>query len=846
MYNGVCNKKQVSATYFRCNLTRMKLLLLITLLGIISYTGYTQTINGTITDSKNEVLAFSSIVVKGTTQGASANSKGLYSIQLQPGSYTLVCQYIGYKSVEKKITVERGKNIEVNFQLEPQQYSLQDVTVNTNGEDPAYTIIRKTISKRTEHLKEIKKFTADVYLKGQMQLRDYPDRFFGQKVDFEDGDSSKRKMLFLSETIAKYSVDEPNKEKIEVVSTKVSGRSNAFGFSSPQIISFYNNTIQVGEDLNPRGFISPIASNALSFYRYKFQGTFYENGVEISRIKVMPRRKYEPLFQGYINIIENEWRIHSLRLTLVREQQMQFLDTLVVEQLYVPTGNVWVIKNQVIYPSGKIFGFDFFGSFVQVYDRFNLNPAFARKYFDNTIIKIYDSANKKTMAYWDSIRPLPLVKEEALDYKKKDSLEQVRKDPKYMDSVDRKRNKISPGAILFTGQSISKQKKKLFINFDPLINTFNYNTVEGGVLHFTPTFNKRFDEVSRKSLQVTPYLRYGFANKRLNAHITGRYNFGKKYFNSITVSGGRRVFQYNNAQPITSRINTYTTLLYENNHLKIYEANFLRFNYAAGIGNGLTFAAGFQFQDRFGLNNLADPVSWKNITGRSFTPNYPVDITGTVMPRNQLASFTAGLTWRPGGKYIELPDRKIGLGSDFPTFNFSVTHAVKGLLGSDADFTKWRLAVSDDLDLKLGGKLSYRGSMGGFLNAKQVFIPDYTHFQGNQTVLANNPLSGFQLAPYYRYSNTAKFYATANVDYHLNGLLTNKIPGFRRLNWFLVTGANLLYTQNGKSYYETFVGLENILKFMRVDFVKGFEKKGPSPGGIRITVPFFLENRGDD
>lgn len=831
------------ATYFRSNSDHMKPLLLASLFILLYTIGSAQVVNGTITDTKNELLPYSSVVVKGTTQGVSANSKGFYSIQLAPGNYTLLCQYIGYRSVEKKITLEKGKNIEINFQLELQQYSLQDVTVSNNGEDPAYAIIRKAIGKRTEHLKEIKKFTADVYLKGQLQLRDYPKRFFGQKVDFEDGDSSKRKMLVLSETIARYSVEEPAKEKVEVISTKVSGRSNSFGFSSPQIISFYNNTIQVGENLNPRGFISPIASTALSFYRYKFEGTFYENGVEISRIKVIPKRKFEPLFQGYINIVENEWRIHSLRLNLVREQQMQLLDTLVIEQLYVPAENVWVIKNQVIYPSGKIFGFDFFGSFVQVYDRFNLNPVFAKKYFDNTIIKVYDSANKKSMAYWDSIRPLPLLTEEALDYRKKDSLEQVRKDPKYMDSIDRKRNKISLGGIFLTGQSISKQKTRTFLSFEPLINTLNYNTVEGGVLHFSPTWSKRFDETSRKSLQLTPYIRYGFANQHFNAHITGSYNFGKKYFNSISVSGGRRVFQYNNAAPISSRINTYTTLLYENNHMKIYEANFFRINYSAGVGNGLTLNAGFQFQDRFGLQNLSDPVSWKNIEGRSFTPNYPADITNAVMPRNQAALFTAGFNWRPGGKYIEIPGRKIAVGSNYPTFNFALTHAVKGFLGSDADFTKWRLSVADDLDLKLGGKLSYRGSIGGFLSAKQVFIPDYTHFQGNQTVLANDPLSGFQLAPYYRYSNTSKFYATANVEYHLNGLLSNKIPGFRRLNWFFVTGANLLYTQAGKNYYETFFGVENILKFIRVDFVQGFETNGPSPRGIRISVPLFEGGR---
>lgn len=600
----------------------------------------------------------------------------------------------------------------------------------------------------------------------------------------------------------------------------------------------------MGEDLNPRGFISPISSNALAYYRYKFEGTFYENGIEISRIKVMPRRKYEPLFQGYINIIEDQWRIHSLRLNLVREQQMQFLDTLVVEQLYVPAGNVWVIKNQVIYPSGKIFGFDFFGSFVQVYDHFDLNPVFSKKYFDNTILKFYDSSNKRPMAYWDSVRPLPLLKEEVLDYKKKDSLEQVRKEPKYMDSIDRKRNRVTVGNILFAGQFISKQKKKETINLDPLISTLNYNTVEGGVVHFSPVWNKRYE--GRKSLRISPYLRYGLANRHFNAHVSGRYAFGKKYFNSLTVEGGRKVFQYNNANPITSRINSITTLFYENNHLKIYEAGFFRINYNAGIGNGLTIGMNFQFQDRHILNNLPDPVSWKNIAGRSFTPNYPVDLTSVNMPRNQASTLTFALNWRPGGKYIELPDRKIGIGSDYPSFNLSVTQAVKGLLGSDANFSKWRLSVLDDIDMKLGGRFSYRGSIGGFLQAKQVFIPDYQHVLGNQTVLANDPLTGFQLAPYYRYSNTSKFFATAHAEYHLNGLISNKIPGFRRLNWFFVTGANFLHTGKGKNYVEVFAGVENILKFLRVDFVQGFETNGPSPRGVRITLPFFLESRDND
>ena len=98
--------------------------------------------------------------------------------------------------------------------------------------------------------------------------------------------------------------------------------------------------------------------------------------------------------------MEDEWRIQSVQIKLLKEQAMQLIDTLVLEQLYVPAaGNVWVIKSQVLYPSGKIFGFDFWGIFLQVYDKFNLNPTFKKKFFDHTILKFEDSANKKTMAY---------------------------------------------------------------------------------------------------------------------------------------------------------------------------------------------------------------------------------------------------------------------------------------------------------------------------------------------------------------------------------------------------------------------------------------------------------------
>ena len=354
---------------------------------LINYsTVFSADIKGIVNDTKGNPLAYSSVLIKGTTKGTTANAKGAFLISLNEGNYTIVCQHIGYKTTEKKIKVSK-ENLTIDFELEEQQYKMNEVVVKNGGENPAYEIIRNAIKKRDEHLNEIKKFECEVYVKGQIQLRNYPKTFFGNKVDFEDGDTSKRKIIFLSESVAKYSVDGKDKRKIEVISTRVSGSSDGFGLASPQIISFYQNIINVGKGLNPRGFISPISDNALHYYKYKYEGSFIENNQMINRIKVTPKRTYEPLFTGYINIIEDEWRVHSTDLFLLKEQQLQFLDTLKIQQLYVPLNNHWTIKQQVIYPAGKFFSFDFFGNIVQVYNKFNTSPNFAKGFFDNVIMK---------------------------------------------------------------------------------------------------------------------------------------------------------------------------------------------------------------------------------------------------------------------------------------------------------------------------------------------------------------------------------------------------------------------------------------------------------------------------
>lgn len=810
---------------------------------LISYAGK---ISGTITDIEGKPLPYSSIFVKGSGKGTNANNEGKYSISLDPGKYTIICQHVGYKTEERTITVT-SQDIQLDFTLKFQEVVLGEVIV-TMGNNPGNEIIRNTIKKRAYYQDQLNKFQCQVYTKGQLRVRSYPKRIFGRKIDFEDGDTSKQKMLYLSETISIYSVDKPNKAKIEVLSSKVSGQSDGYGLSAPQFFSLYDNNVFIGNRLNPRGFISPISENAMNYYRYKYQGTFYEDGRQISKIRVIPKRKFEPLFSGYINIVEDEWRIHSFQLLLNKESQLELLDSIRLEQIYRPVNkDVWAISSQVMYPAVKILGFDAYGSFINIYSDFNIEPQFDKKVFSSTILKYNDSSNKKTIDYWEAVRPVPLQAEEVIDYKRKDSLELVRKDPHYIDSLDKIRNKINLIGAMFTGQTFFAETKRSSFAIRPLTEQVSFNIVEGLVINTGATWMKRLDSsiLSKRSITLEPNLRYGSLNKHFNAHLKVIYTFGTTYASSVSLSGGKRIFQFNNNSPIGARGNTLSTLLSENNRLRLYEAWYLRGSFIKGIGHGFSWTAAFQYQDRMPLDNRTD-YTWRDKKNKTYTPNYPFEIVNQNIQRHQAFITLFGINWQPGTRYIELPDQKINIGSKYPVFALQYIKSIDRFLGSDEDFSRWKLTIRDDLNFKMIGRFSYRIGFGGFIDHKKVQVPDYQHFNGNQSTFATEYLNSFQLLPIYKFSNLSDFYSLAHIEHNFNGFLTNKIPGIRKLNLYLVTGANGFYISNNNYYYEVFVGLANIFKRGRIDFVQSFYNGKLSDSGFRIGLGGLSRRRGDD
>jgi Family of unknown function (DUF5686)/CarboxypepD_reg-like domain len=820
---------------------RPLLSLLFTLFSIISFAGK---ISGTVTDDKGMPLPYASISIKGTTKGTNANSSGHYSITLSPGQYTLICQYVSYKKEEKTITVTTEDQT-VNFTLSVQQLTLTEVIVK-KGEDPAYEIIRQAIKKRSYYNNQVDSFSVDVYIKGLLRSRGLPTRVFGKKVEREqnDGlDSLGKGILFLSESLTNVSFKKPDKIKYRVISSRVSGSNRGVGLSFPTFINFYQNNVSVFDNnINPRGFISPIADGALNYYKYHYEGSFVEDNKMVNTIRVTPKRKNEPLFSGTIQITEDDWRIFSLELLTTKDYSLELIDTLRVSQIHSSIApDIWKIKNQVLYVATGILGFNITGNFVNVYSDYNLAPGFTKKYFDRILMK-YDTAfNKKDTSYWNTVRPVALELDEKKDFVYKDSLARVTRDSfltrRNIDSLRKNQKPITVVNIIWSGarHNFYGRKTTVSYNLKPLLAQLEYNTVEGVSVNVEQTFSL-FRRKGKYNYVLDWNSRYGFSNSQFNSYANflikpRRENFRNRY---LKLSGGKRVSQFNQENPINPLTNAAYTLFAKKNYMKLYENWFGGIEYNNRFESGLRMNLHAVYEDRSPVENTTDFSFFKK--DRELLPNHPYELAAIPFVKHQ--ALTAGITlsWQPGQRYIQFPDHKVPLGSDYPTFELEYNKGIKDILSSDVDFDKWKLTMFDNMNFKIGGELRYRLSIGGFLNNNKVEIPDLQHFNGNQTFYNTKYLNSFQLAPYYRYSNAESFYTEAHIEHHFNGLLSNKIPLFNKLKWYFVAGANTFYVNKNNNYVEVFVGVENIFKLFRVDFINAYQPGLNPQFGIRVGV----------
>jgi hypothetical protein len=792
------------------------------------------TLSGRVTGNNGEAVSYGAVYVKGTTKGTTTNADGYYSFEVDPGSYTIVFQAMGYAQKQLVVDLSKG-NFTLDVVLASTSIQMKEAVI-TDGEDPAYAIIRNAQKKRKYYLGQVEQYSCDVYIKGLQRVIEHPEKIMGLEVD-PDGDiDSTSGIIYLSESVSHFNFSQPDKIKEEMVSSKVSGDNQAFSYNraSDMMFNFYENVIQI-EDLSERGFVSPIANNAMLFYKYRLVGAYVENDSLINKIEVIPRRKSDPCFRGYIYIMENSWRIYSTELYLTKDAQIDFVDTLLINQTFVPVEkDVWMVFTNKFTFNFGFMGLKGNGFFVGVNSNYLINPDFPKHFFDNEEMHVNDDANKKDSVYWTETRPVPLTLEEERDYHRRDSIMRVRNSKVYLDSLDRRSNRPGFMDIVFSGYSFSRRYQHLGISVSPLVRAFSFNTVQGFRAGTDVNVFKSWED--NRWLNVNPAVAYGFSNKRFYSDIEASYYYKPVRFARITLAGGTTTAQFSTKDPVPVFINTCYTLFQKQNYLKLYSKSYGYVNWHTEVKNGVMMTLSAEYAKRSPLYNTA-LFYWYGPADQHFTsndPQHPSDHASAGFETHKSFDLNLQVTVRFKQKYYTRPNEKIILGSKYPTFGFQVRSGIPHVFGSKTDYLFVKSSIRDEMDLKLLGKFSWYIGAGKFLSKNNLPFMDYYHFLGNQTIWSTFPQQSFQLQDYYKYS-TGQWYVEAHAEHHFGGFILDKIPLIRRLKLTEVAGVNWLMTPQVPSYYEIYFGADK-LGLIRVDFALGYMQDAKVSAGFRIGV----------
>ncbi len=839
--------------------------------------GYSQGIKGTVRNAQNEPIEFATIFVKQLETGSSTNIEGVFQMPLAPGRYNLVFQHLGFKAKETSVTIG-SSFVNLSIILEPETVVLETVVISAKDEDPAYTIMRKAISKAKYHKQQLNAFQAEVYIKGSGRLIDSP--FFLRKTMEKEGIDSTTSYASESVSIIKYT--RPNTYHEEVVSIRSTGDDYGTNPNSFILGSLYDPMYVEA--------VSPLSPKAFGYYKFEYLGTKRERGFEISKIKVTPRSRGDNVFWGVINIVEDKWSIQSTNLYM---QNAGILFN--IRQIYEPIESVvWLPISHRFEVSGKVFGFKFEGQYLSTIGKYKieLNKDLAQEFeiidekiekevavdlekqaqdeIENTLaqggeltrkqfrklineyekeerkkekeplvesnytIKIDSLASNSDSAFWVQTRPVPLTAYEIKGYYKMDSASVAEKLEAEGDTLVKNRSEKFGVMDALTTYTFKFGKNDRLTYYAPSL-LFYYNTVEGFNTSLKFKYVHTFKNKSK--LFLWPQIKYGFESENFYAKVHSTFRYGPIYKrSSVSLNGGLYSNQLNNNNPISPLVNTVTSIFWKGNYLKLYESSYLSASHKGYFSDKLSYAIGTTFEKRVPLSNTSD-YTWSK-KSKEYTSNAPenIEVPSTDFVKNSAFLINSKLMYRPWLKYSKKNSKKSVINSSSPIFSINYRAGLPTSTFDGADFHHLELAYEQSFRPGIRGQFFIDARAGAFLGSTPTTFIDYKHFAGNETpFLMENPVGSYRLLPYYLYS-TADKYASAQVLYQFRKFLFTQLPILRMTGVKELAYVSYLATPLLGNYIEVGYGLDNLFRMLRVEAAASFINGTYDGFGVKIGI----------
>ncbi len=861
-----------SKTFFNLKL-RLPYALIVFACFSFSFEAISQGIKGFVVNSKGEPIPYVNIYAQPAKRGANSNVDGSFLLNLHKGIYEISFSSIDFKP--KVIRVEVSDQLsDLKVVLEDQSYQLKEVKIQVSNIDPAVYIMRKAIGAAPYYRRQVLKYAAKVYIKGSGSI-DYVPKLLKGMV--EESSEMKVGKTYVTESINEVQFFQPNTYREKVLSMQ----STIPFKDGPEPMRMVRGNIY---NTDYTGIISPLSSQAFSVYNFYLEGSFYENGREINKIRIEPKRKGADMYSGYLYVIEKLWCLHSCVLNNLSNgvnSSVKITFSQLAEQplIWLPTTYDLSFKGSFMGIKG---GFRYLGavSNYKVVLNSNLNhewlkvatkealesqnaketipvksrnqtkiEALAAKetlnkremvelasrlkreseksiksnalVYDSTELILDSLAFEKDSSYWLENRPVPLMRSEQISFLQKDSLFKNKIDTFPKQKKDN--DKFNFISYLWKGDS-SHFPSNYYLSFSSPIKGLSLNAVNGIFINTYVSFG------SSKTLKPWRYEQtFHIPLQRNLVQTKGEFHWLFKPYKlgQINLSAGI-VLQDYNKNGITPLEDIFQLLLLGNNYSKWYMNEFVEGSLNYEVSNGLNLKMRLGYFHRYGLENqtyFKDKESSK-----PYQPNrLPADET---LANHESYQLGLGLAYRPYQLYRFKQNKKEYLKSKWPLLE------VKYQIGADKmlQFQQLDFQMSQLFSPRHWVEIQYKMQAGFFLSNKGLYQPDKQYFAGNLSAITQgNYKERFQDLPYYLQASSEQ-YISFHSSYAFKRLLIKRLPYLNLSNFKEAIYFNALQSDKQPLFYEAGYRITEVFRFFSFGLNQTFYEGKPKSLTLRINI----------
>lgn len=822
----------------------------------LSYAQSLTTVKGVVKDAvTKEKLIFATVQFDNTSIGTFTDEEGEFRLNTGGRHTSITVSMVGYKTYT--FSVHPGVTTTREIYLESVEQELQEVVVRPKKEkyskknNPAVELIKKVIAHKNENsitafdyyqYKEYERvlFAFNEFKPDQNPFKHY--KFLPNYIDTSFIDSKAILPFSIREKVSDvFYRKEPKSTKRIVKGYHIEGLDQTFDTEGlDAIIKEVFKDVSVSDNsitLLLHEFIGPLNEHSsIHFYRWYISDTVSIDNDRFVKLDFAPFNSRDIGFTGNLYVsLDSMYAVKRAVIRTPKKMNINFVEELILQHDFVKSNGRWIPQEErMAIDISMLDAVKFYIDKTRTYEEFEENIPMDPIFVLRAPEVCEENYLKRPDEFWWKHRPINHKK----DYRIDEMMEDIN-DISYFRLLLKAGNIISTGYIPLSGDP---ETNKLDIGTIPTF--YSYNSQEKNRLRLTLSTTKNL----HPNLYFYGYGAYGTGDRKFKYYGEATWAFKKVENhkdefpkNNLTIAYKYDINTLGQRFTQAERDNIFMSLSSSSNKKLTYNRQ-TQIAFNKEYYNGFSFKISGQTFDETPAGNL---VFEKR------------DEQGNIYHIDRLKTTEASLALRyaPNEKFFQQRRKRHSIPSQRLIFSLSHTIAIDNFLGGDYGYNKTSFSVYKRLWVPPFGKLT--------MSAQAEKIWGETPFPFLITPSANNSYTiqngSFYLLEPLEFVHDAQL--SWEIYYHMEGWLFNRIPLLKYLKWREVFGfrgfigslsdknnpehnKNLLlfpensYTTDKAPYMEYNVGIENIFKFFRIDYVRRLNYLNHpdiSKDGVRVS-----------